>query len=446
MASERPDRMAWWRDARFGLFIHWGLYSVPAGEWNGETNHEVWIRESAQIPLQTYDAFASEFNPVKFDADKWVTIARDAGVKYIVITSKHHDGFALFNSGQTNFDIMSTPFRRDILKELADACAKQNMTLCFYYSILDWHHPDYLPRRKWETDRPDGNADFRRYVSYMKNQLNELLTNYGKVGVLWFDGEWESTWTHDQGEDLYRYLRHLQPDLIINNRVDKGRRDNAGMTSDSSFYGDFGTPEQEIPAKGLPGVDWESCMTMNDSWGYKKNDDNWKSSADLIQKLVDIASKGGNFLLNVGPTSEGLFPDSSISRLENIGAWMKVNGESINGTEASPFDTLAWGRCTQKKSGNSTLLFLHVFDWPDDGQLVVPGLRNKVLNAYALNDPERAKVSFRSTKTGPALDVRNIIPSDYVTVIALEINGTPIVNKETAILGHVGSDLFKLKR
>lgn len=264
------DRIDWWREARLGLFIHWGLYSIPEGKWNGKTDHEVWIRKSAQIPLGKYNEFVSQFNPEKFNADQWVTMAKDAGMKYIVITSKHHDGFCLFDSKETDFDIMSTPFKRDILKELSDACAKQQITLCFYYSILDWHHPDYLPRMEWETDRPTKDADFEKYVTYMKNQLTELLAGYGKIGVLWFDGEWESVWTHERGRDLYKYLRKLRPDLIINNRVDKGRRDNAGMTIDSSFYGDFGTPEQEIPSIGLPGVDWESCMTMNDHWATIK--------------------------------------------------------------------------------------------------------------------------------------------------------------------------------
>jgi alpha-L-fucosidase len=424
---KETDRMDWWREARFGLFIHWGLYSIPAGEWNGKTNHAEWIRHSAQIPLEQYEEFVSQFNPKKFDADKWVSMAKDAGMKYIVITSKHHDGFCLFDSKETDFNVMSTPFKRDILKELSDACTKQGLTLCFYHSIMDWHNPDYLPRRKWETDRPTKDADYEKYVTYMKRQLKELLTNYGKIGVLWFDGEWESTWTHERGKDLYEYLRNLRPDLIINNRVDKGRTDMAELIRDTTFCGDFGTPEQEIPSKGLPGVDWESCIIMNDHWGYNKNDQNWKSSEDLVRKLIDIASKGGNFLLNIGPTSEGLFPDSSMNRLKDMGAWMKENGESIYKTQAGPFKKLDWGRCTQKSNSNETILYLHVFDWPTNGKLVVPGLTNKIMRAYALNDIGKKKLSVEKSGTNPSVNVSNIAKSNYSTVIVMEIKGQPVV-------------------
>jgi alpha-L-fucosidase len=423
------DRMDWWRESRFGLFIHWGLYAIPAGEWNGSTNHAEWIRESARIPLKQYDEFVSQFNPAKFNADKWVTMAKNAGMKYIVITSKHHDGFCLFDSKETDFDVMSTPFKRDILKELSDACAKQGLTLCFYHSIMDWHNPDYLPRRIWETDRPAAGADYEKYVSYMKNQLNELLTNYGKIGVIWFDGEWESTWTHERGKALYEYLRKMRPDLIINNRVDKGRTDMAGMTKDTIFCGDFGTPEQEIPSMGLPGLDWESCMTMNDHWGYNKNDQNWKSSEDLVRKLIDIASKGGNFLLNIGPTSEGLFPDTSIERLKDMGAWMRENSESIYGTQASPFQKLEWGRCTQKVQGRETILYLHVFNWPIDGKLVIPGLTNKIVKAYALNDNKKQKLPVKKTGAEVSVTVSNITRSNYATVVVLKIKGKPVVDE-----------------
>ena len=228
--ADKDARMAWWRDARFGMFIHWGLYAVPAGEWKGQTNHAEWIRETAKIPLEEYNQFVGQFNPVKFNADDWVSMAKDAGMKYIVITSKHHDGFGLFNSRQTDFDVMSTPFKRDILKELSKACQKQDMTFCFYHSIMDWHHPDYLPRRSWETTRSTEGADFDRYRAYMKAQLKELLTGYGKIGVLWFDGEWENTWTSEYGKDLYNWVRNLQPGIIINNRVTVGRSGMAGMT------------------------------------------------------------------------------------------------------------------------------------------------------------------------------------------------------------------------
>ena len=303
--AQKEQRMKWWKDARFGLFIHWGIYSVPAGVWKSDTNHAEWIRNTAKIPIHEYEKFVQQFDPLKFNAEAWVKLAKASGMKYIVITSKHHDGFCMFDTKQTDFDIMSTPFHRDVMKELAAACKKEGIQLCFYYSIMDWHHPDYLPRRTWETDRSTDGANMENYITYMKKELKELLTNYGKIGVLWFDGEWENTWTHERGRDLYQYVRSLQPDIIINNRVDVGREGMEGLTKEGGFVGDFGTPEQEIPNTGIPGKDWESCMTMNNNWGYNSHDNHWKSPEDLVRKLIDIASKGGNFLLNVGPTAEG---------------------------------------------------------------------------------------------------------------------------------------------
>ena len=423
--ADRDHRIEWWRDARFGMFIHWGLYAIPAGQWKGRTDHAEWIRETGQIPIEQYDKFVGQFNPVKFNADRWASIAKNAGCKYIVITSKHHDGFCLFDSKFTDYNVMHTPFKRDVLKELSEACRRQGIRMCWYHSIMDWHHPDYLPRRKWERRSAEG-ADFNRYVAHLKNQLRELTTNYGKIGVLWFDGEWENTWTHAHGADLYRYVRSLDPDILINNRVDKGRQGMAGLTKEGGFVGDFGTPEQEIPATGLGGLDWETCMTLNDHWGYNKNDTKWKSKEDLIRKLADIASKGGNFLLNVGPTAEGLIPDPSVDRLEAIGNWMKLNGESIYGTSASPFKKLDWGRCTQKPlAGGKTRLYLHVFHWPRGGRLLVPGLENNVVGAYLLADSVRGALTTErhGRDLTVALPAKALDPID--TVVALEIDGKP---------------------
>ncbi|MFT3826909.1 MAG: alpha-L-fucosidase [Chitinophagaceae bacterium] len=431
-AQEKDTRMQWWRDARFGLFIHWGLYSIPAGEWNGQTNYGEWIRNNAKIPLETYDKFVTQFNPTKFDAKEWVKMAKDAGMKYIVITTKHHDGFGMFDSKFTDFDIMSTPFQRDVLKELAAVCEKEGIQLCFYHSIMDWHHPDYLPRRIWETDRSATGTDFDRYVVYMKNQLRELLTNYGKIGLLWFDGEWENTWNHQRGKDLYNYVRSLQPQIIVNNRVDVGRDGMEGSTKAGEYVGDYGTPEQEIPATGIPGTDWESCMTMNNNWGYNSHDNNWKSAQELVRNLIDIASKGGNFLLNVGPTAEGLFPQASIDRLKAIGSWMKTNNEAIYGTSPSPFKKLDWGRCTQKNVDGSTKLYLHIFDWPANNQLVIPGLGNTILKAYALDNKKKG-LKITQQDANYIIDISGVKQHDYATVIALDINGAPIVYTEPVI-------------
>lgn len=426
--EQHNARMKWWREARFGMFIHWGLYAIPAGEWGGKTDYGEWIRTSAQIPVDEYDKFLQRYNPVKFDAEAWVKMAKDAGMKYIVITSKHHDGFALFDSKVSEFDVMATPFKRDILKELAEACRKFEIKMCWYHSIMDWHHPDYLPRREWEKTRSTEGADYERYIAYMKAQLKELLTNYGDISVLWFDGEWESTWNDRRGFDLYNYVRNLQPNIIINNRVGASRNDMEGFSKDGGFAGDFGTPEQQIPATGLPGVDWETCMTMNDHWGYNRNNHNWKSTKEIIQMLADIASKGGNYLLNVGPTSEGVFPQESINRLREIGEWMKVYGEAIYGTKASPFKKLAWGRCTQKEIKGGTRLYLHVFDWPTNGKLLVPGIYNKVKTTYLLNDAEKKTLATTRIEDTRIISVPLTAPDKINSVIVIDVAGKPDVN------------------
>ena len=388
--AEKAERMKWFSEARFGMFIHWGVYSVPAGIWKGKSDGGAgeWILNGARIPPTEYESLQPQFNPYKFDAKKWVQIAKNAGMKYIVITSKHHDGFGMWPSKQGTWNIGHTPFKRDPLKELAEECKKQGVKLCFYHSIMDWHNPDYEPHRSWDTRDKSTNMD--RYVKYMKAQLKELLTNYGPIGILWFDGEWEATWNHERGQDLYNYVRKLQPNIIVNNRVDVGRGGMAGL-SDKGFAGDYGTPEQEIPANGLPGVDWESCMTMNGTWGYRSEDHNWKSSETLIHNLIDCASKGGNYLLNVGPTSLGEIPDPSIERLAEVGEWTQKYGETIYGSHAGPFTKpLEWGRATMK--GNR--LFIHVFD-RDAKSVELSGLRGNLLKAYRYDDHSPIELAQR---------------------------------------------------
>ncbi len=333
--ADRDKRMSWWRDATFGMFIHWGAYAVPAGMYKGQEVKGIgeWIMHTANIPIPEYEAFVQQFNPVKFDANEWVRVAKDAGIKYIVITSKHHDGFCLWDSKVTGYDVMdASPFKRDILQELSDACKKYGVLLCFYHSIMDWHQPDAESKKDY-THQQTPNPDWARYrETYLKPQLAELIRKYDPA-VLWFDGEWIPEWTEDQGKELYSYLRRIKPSLIINNRVGKGRAGMQGMNQYKDAAGDFGTPEQEI-LEGTSEYDWESCMTMNDTWGFKANDHNWKSAETLVHNLIDIAAKGGNYLLNVGPTAEGLIPAPSVERLAEMGAWLRQNGEAIYATNS----------------------------------------------------------------------------------------------------------------
>ena len=401
--AQRDARMAWWRDARFGMFIHWGLYAVPAGEYKDNKGLGEWFLEETHMPVSQYENFVQKFNPVKFDAKQWVAIAKNAGMKYIVITSKHHDGFGLFPSKLTDWCIKSTPFGRDPLKELADACKEAGIRFCTYHSIMDWHHPDWGVRRAW-NDKATGKPDMDRFNAYLKGQVTELVKNY-HPGVMWFDGQWEKPWTDARAKAMYAYLRKLDPDLIINNRVGGG-------------VGDYGTPEQTIPATGFgPGVDWESCMTLNDHWGYNKNDTHWKSVTTIIHNLVDCASKGGNYLLNVGPTGEGLIPGPSVERLAKVGEWMKVNGASIYGTSASPFKKIEWGKATRK--GNT--LYLHVFNWPSDGTLLVP-MTGKVTSAHLLCAPEKALTTTASAE-GVRIALPATAPDKHDSVVVVEVSG-----------------------
>jgi alpha-L-fucosidase len=436
--EQKDARMAWWRDARFGMFIHWGVYAVPAGTWKG---HQVkgigeWIMNRGKIPVAEYKEFAKQFNPVKYDPDAWVKLAKEAGMKYIVITSKHHDGFALFDSKVTDWDVVdATPYGKDLLKPLAEACKKHGLKLGFYYSqAQDWNHPGGAASRKpakegW--DNPDAEkidaytaehnghwdpAQEGDMDEYIKNiaapQVREILTNYGDIAVLWWD---TPTGMNKQRADILQPLITLQPGIITNNRLGGG------------YPGDTETPEQHIPATGFKDRDWETCMTMNGTWGFKSYDDNWKSTEVLLKNLVDIASKGGNYLLNVGPTAEGEIPQTSIERLKEIGKWMADNGEAIYGTSASPFAKLTWGRCTQKTTEGKTVLYLHVFDWPKDGKLLVPGLKSKISGAKLLAGD--GKVTAEPGEGGVIVTVPAQAPDPLVSVVMLTVDGPLEVEK-----------------
>jgi alpha-L-fucosidase len=417
--------MAWWREARFGMFIHWGLYSVAAGEWNGVKTPGAgeWIMNDLKIPAGEYTRLLGQFNPSNFDASKWARLARAAGMKYIVITTKHHDGFCLFDSKFTDYDVMSTPFKRDIMKELADAARENELKICWYHSILDWHDPD-----------AQQDSTFPIYEWRLRAQVNELLTHYGDIGVMWFDGEWIPPWNDDRGKNLYQLCRALQPNIIVNNRVGKARGGMAGFTRAGGFAGDYATPEQQIPDTVPPGLDWETCMTMNGTWGYKRDDVSWKSSATLVRHLIEIASKGGNFLLNIGPTGSGDIPDACADRLNQIGKWMTLNGESIHGTTASPFPfKLTFGRCTQRPGR----LYLHVLDWPEDRTITVP-VRNKASKAVLLAEPD-PPLEFSATPTGIVVKVPAQMPDPDATVVALDIDGVADVIMPSAATTRPGT-------
>ncbi|TWU42429.1 alpha-L-fucosidase [Novipirellula artificiosorum] len=422
--SQQGDRMDWWRNDRFGMFIHWGLYAVPAGEYQGNDVKGIgeWIMDKANIPREEYEKYASQFDPQSFDADEWVRIAKYAGMKYIVITSKHHDGFCLFDS-QTDYDIVdATPYKKDLLKPLSEACERHGLKFCTYYSIMDWHHDSQLPssendgKPKWNPTRMvEGQK--QAYTDYMKEHLRKLIVDYN-THVLWFDGEWPSWWTDADGKSLYQWLLALNPNLIVNNRVGAGRKGMGGFSKEDSFAGDFGTPEQEIPATGVDS-DWESCMTMNDTWGFKASDENWKSSETLIRNLIDIASKGGNYLLNVGPKADGTFPQASVDRLRAIGDWMSVNGESLYGSEAALFRP-EWGRVTRRGG----TLYLHVFEWPAHGKLTLPALRNPIRRASLLATPETT-LSVNQGNEQWVIDVPESAIDPIATVITIDVQGMP---------------------
>jgi alpha-L-fucosidase len=434
-SNNNDERMRWWREARFGMFIHWGVYAVPAGTYNGQRIGRIgeWIMNRGKIPIAVYKEYAKQFNPVKYDADAWARMAKDAGMKYIVITSKHHDGFALFNSKAGDWDITdATPYGKDLLTPLAAACKKYGIKLGFYYSqAQDWCNPGGTAIRRVASEgwaNPDsatidaytaaheGHWDPAQMTSSMGEyidriavpQVKELLTNYGEVAVLWWDTPQGMT---DEYAKKLNDLLVLQPNIITNDRLKR-----------PNFPGDYKTPEQRIPKLSeLDGKDWETCMTMNDTWGFKSYDSNWKSTTTLVRNLIDIASKGGNYLLNIGPKADGTFPPESIQRLKEMGAWMKINGEAIYSTKKSLLEPLTWGRCTTKQQGNNTILYLSVFDWPADGKLFVPGIKSPAIYAKLLANGTALNTSVTSEGLIIALPAK--APDAIASVIKVLLPG-----------------------
>jgi len=406
--QEIDARMKWWQDARFGMFIHWGPVSLKGTEIG-------WSR-GEQIPVQEYDNLYKQFNPTKFSAKEWVSIAKAVGMKYMVITSKHHDGFCLWDTKTTPYNIMSTPFKRDVIKELAEECKRQDIVFCTYYSILDWHHPDYniSSRGGPGYSLPQGQAaDMNRYVRYMKTQLRELVENYGPLGVLWFDGEWEEPWTHERGLDLYAYVRELQQNIIINNRVDKGRKGMEGVTgTDQDYAGDFDTPEQRV-GKFQTTRPWETCITIGKQWAWKPNE-KIKSLKECIRILVQTVGGDGNLLLNVGPMPDGRIDPRQAERLDEIGKWLKQNEESIYGTRGGPFMPGEWGASTHK--GNT--VYVHIFNW-EKGVVTLPTIAQKIIGSASLNG---AKVSIKQTDKSIVISVPESGRDPLDTVIVLQLD------------------------
>ncbi|MEM2443621.1 MAG: alpha-L-fucosidase, partial [Candidatus Bathyarchaeia archaeon] len=348
---EVPERLRWWVEARFGMFIHWGLYAIPA---RGE-----WVMFFERIPKSEYAKLARRFNPRRFDADEWVTLAKEAGMRYMVLTTRHHDGFCLWDSQVSDFtSVKATPAKRDFIAEYVEACRRAGMRIGFYYSLLDWRWPEY-----WDgpAKNPEGWARLRDYVHA---QVRELMTNYGKIDILWYDGAWPYKAEDWQSERLNAMVRSLQPNIIINNR--------------SGLPEDFETPEQHIRYHERP---WESCMTIDESWwGYHAGDRHLKSTLEIVRLLVRCVAGNGNLLLNVGPRADGSIPEAYKRRLRAVGEWLKRNGESIYGAGAAPFRAAHLGHVTAK--GNK--VYVHVFYWPGKSEICIAGIKNRVTGARML--------------------------------------------------------------
>ncbi len=387
MQEERNRRLKWFQDARFGMFIHWGLYSIPG---RGE-----WVRSYEEIGEEEYRQYFDEWDPVRYDPREWAALAKEAGMKYAVLTTKHHDGFCLFDSRYTDYKSVNTPCRRDLVREYVDAFREAGLKVGFYYSLLDWHHPDYPaygdPHHP-ERNNPEWKGkehDFDKYLSYMHRQVEELMTNYGKIDIIWFDFSYEGHMGEDwKASELVKMIRRHQPDILINGRLEGSGETYGSIMTDTPgmFSGDFTCPEMIIPPYGLKtpsgaDVPWEACFTMNNSWAYTPNDRFYKTPDMLIRKLVECVSKNGNMILNVGPTAKGEIPPEQVHILKEIGRWMRENSDSIYGCGMSSLPKPDWGRYTQ----NGNRIYAHVMD-KCIGPVVLKGLKGRIKKARRLWD------------------------------------------------------------
>jgi len=404
-ASETESALADWQAKRFGMFIHWGPVSAKVTEIG-------WSR-GAQVPASEYDQLYKTFDPVRFDADEWVAVAREAGMKYLVITSKHHDGFCLFDTAYSDYDIMGSPFKRDILAELSAACRSGGVEFSVYYSILDWYHPDY------PLDSPGGRGkkaahNMARYFEYVKNQTSEIIEKYGPLGLYWFDGEWEKPWTKEHGDALYLFLKEIQPSLVINNRVGKARHGMAGTSKQSNLNaGDYDTPEQRIGgfSRERP---WETCMTICKQWAWKP-EDRMKSLEECLRTLIHVVGGDGNFLFNVGPMPDGRIEPRQVERLREMGRWLDTFGDCVYGTRGGPFMPGKWGASTCKEEK----INLFVFRAPHDAPLLLPAIDAKIVATKALT-AETVRVEQRDD--GILLDIPAQNRDAIATVIELTVD------------------------
>jgi len=436
---QHDARMKWWREARFGMFVHWGLYSGLAGTWQGKPvatkGGMEWIQQRVGADTGTYAKAAIPlFKPIPGFARDWARLAKAAGARYVVFTTKHHDGFALHDSKVSDYDAGSV-LHRDLVKEIVAALRAEGLRVGFYHSVIDWHHDQYAYNRSKLLPHPhrgqpysNGERDHAKYVDYMHAQVRELVTNYAP-DIMW----WDYSGLDFQGDeawrafDLIKLVRVRRPEIVMNNRL--FRIPAAGWKAQGvegytpqldTRYGDFITPEQHIPPTGMS-IDWETCMTLNTTWGYSEHDHAWKTDETLIRNLVDIASKGGNYLLNIGPKGDGSVPEESIRSMQAIGKWMRTNGESIYGTTASPFEKLPWGRATKKAARGGTTIYLHVFEWPKDGKLAVPGLKNRIESATVLATGKRLQATSNAGEL--VIDLPETAPDNVSSTIVLRIKG-----------------------